>query len=88
MGVTKTDIESETMTNLNVFPNPTQNGIFNIISSTIINAQSIAVYDLSGRIVPFTLNGFANKYSINMSNSAKGIYQLKVGNTFTKISIQ
>lgn len=86
MGVT--GIENDEITSLNVYPNPVQNGIFTIESNKQIQAQSIAIFDLSGRLVPFTVNGFGNKYSINISNNAKGMYQLKVGSTFTKITVQ
>jgi hypothetical protein len=85
MGVT--GIESDVKTNFNVYPNPIQNGIFTVESDKNISPQSIAIYDLSGRMVPFTINGFGNKYSINMSNNAKGMYQLKVGNSFSKITV-
>lgn len=87
MGVTGTIQNNENIL-FNVYPNPSQNGIFSIESNKNLNVQSIAVYDISGRNVPFSLNGFGNKYSINLSNYAKGLYQLKVGNSFTKISVQ
>jgi hypothetical protein len=85
MGVT--GVENEVKTSCNVYPNPIQNGIFTVESDKNISPQSIAIYDLSGRMVPFTINGFGNKYSINMSNNAKGMYQLKVGNSFSKITV-
>jgi len=86
MGVTT--IENDVKTSFNVYPNPVQNGIFTVESNKNIQAQSIAIYDLAGRMIPFSINGFGNKYSINMSNNAKGMYQLKVGNTFRKITVQ
>ncbi len=86
MGVT--GVENETKTSFNVYPNPVQNGIFTIESNKNISPQSITIYDLSGRAVPFSVNGFGNKFNINMSNNAKGMYQIKVGNTFAKISVQ
>ncbi len=86
MGVT--GVETDVKTSFNVYPNPVQNGIFIVESNKNIQAQSIAIYDLSGRLVPFSINGFGNRFSINMSNNAKGMYQLKVGNSFTKISVQ
>jgi hypothetical protein len=86
MGVTNAIDEAKNM--LQVYPNPTQNGIFTLESANTIAPQTISIYDLSGRSVPFALNGFGNKYSINMNNSAKGMYQLKVGNSFTKITVQ
>lgn len=86
MGVT--NLGTELKTSYNIYPNPAQNGIFTIESNKNIMAQNIAIYDLSGRVVPFTLNGFGNKYSINMSGNAKGMYQIRVGNTFSKITIQ
>ena len=86
MGVT--GVETDVKTSFNVYPNPAQNGIFTIESNKNIQAQSIAIYDLAGRMVPFSINGFGSKYSINMSNNAKGMYQLKVGNSFSKISVQ
>lgn len=86
MGVTNTIQES--VSQLKVYPNPSQNGIFTVESDKNMNAQSIAVYDLAGRLVPFSINGFGNRYSINMVNNAKGMYQLKVGNTFAKITVQ
>lgn len=86
MGVT--GVENETKTSISVFPNPIQNGIFTIESNKNIQAQAIAIYDLAGRAVPFSIHGFGNKFNINMSNNAKGMYQIKVGNTFAKISVQ
>jgi len=86
MGLTK--ITQEMQTNFNVYPNPSENGIFTIESNKNINAQTVAIYDFAGRIVPFTINGFGNKYSINMIGNAKGMYQLKVGNAFSKITVQ
>jgi hypothetical protein len=86
MGVT--DVETDVKPNFNVYPNPVQNGIFTVESNKNIQAQSIAIYDLAGRMVPFSINGFGNRYSINMSNNSKGMYQLKVGNSFSKITIQ
>lgn len=87
MGVTNAAEINEKI-NLNVYPNPTQNGQFTIESDKNINAQSIAIYDVAGRLIPFSINGFNNRYSINMSGNAKGMYQLKVGNSFKKITIQ
>jgi len=86
MGVTS--VENETKTSFNVFPNPIQNGIFTIESNNNISPQSVVIYDLSGRTVPFSMHGFGNKFNINMNNNAKGMYQIKVGNTFAKISVQ
>ena len=86
MGVT--GVDTDVKTSFNVYPNPAQNGIFTIESNKNIQAQSIAIYDLAGRMVPFSINGFGSKYSINMSNNVKGMYQLKVGNSFAKISVQ
>lgn len=86
MGVTS--VETDVKTSFNVYPNPVQNGIFTIESNKNISPQSITIYDLSGRAVPFSVNGFGNKFNINMSNNAKGMYQIKVGNTFAKISVQ
>ena len=86
MGVT--NVETDVKTSFNVYPNPVQNGIFTIESNKNIQAQAIAIYDLAGRMVPFSINGFGSKYSINMSNNAKGMYQLKVGSSFAKITVQ
>lgn len=87
MGVTGS-IENNETNLFSIFPNPSSNGIFTIESNKKLNPQSIAVYDLSGRIVPFSINGFGNKFSINLSNNAKGLYHVKVGNAFTKVSVQ
>jgi hypothetical protein len=83
MGVTALESQKEIL--LNIYPNPIQNGIFTVESNQPINAQTTAIYDLSGRLVPFSMNGYGNRYSINMSGNAKGMYQLKVGNNYTKI---
>ena len=62
---------------INVFPNPSINGVFHIKKEA---AENWEVYTIEGRKV---LSGQQNQ--INISSFSKGIYILTMGNTFAKL---
>ena len=72
------------ISNLNVYPNPVNNGIINVSSSNLENNSKVVVniYNVEGRLVynnDKTING--NKFQVDISSSLKGgIYYLKVSN--------
>lgn len=71
-----------------LFPNPSFDGSFNIKTDKSVNPQDISVFDVSGRLVPHTISGYAGNYFISLNTFTKGLYHVKVGNTMSKISLQ
>jgi hypothetical protein len=88
MGLTSNSTSLAVTNSVNVFPNPAPNGIFNIESDETLNMQSIELFDLSGRSVPFSFSGIGNRMTLRLVNPAKGLYHLKVGNLYKKISVE
>jgi hypothetical protein len=88
MGVTNNPSIAAVTSTVSVYPNPSQNGIFNIESDETFNMQSVEIFDLSGRSVPFSFSGIGNRMTLRLINPAKGFYQLKVGNLYKKISVE
>ncbi|MGB5419388.1 InlB B-repeat-containing protein [Algibacter sp.] len=70
-------VAEHSINKLNVFPNPSNNGVFNIKTQTPDNWE---VYTITGRKV---LSGHGNK--VNISSFSKGIYILKMEKSFAKL---
>ncbi|MFS4482745.1 InlB B-repeat-containing protein [Hyunsoonleella sp. 2307UL5-6] len=66
------------LNNIQVFPNPSSNGVFHIKIQT---PQSWEVYAIDGRKV---LSGKGRK--VNIASFSKGMYILRMGNSFAKLS--
>lgn len=70
-----------------LYPNPSQNGIFNLKSSNDFSEVNIIVADLTGQIV---LNKTYNKsgahISVDLSRQPSGIYIINLSTNGTKIS--
>ncbi len=62
---------------ISVFPNPSSSGVFDIKTQT---PQNWEVYTITGRKV---LSGKGNK--VNISSFSKGMYILRMGNSFAKL---
>jgi PKD repeat protein len=66
-----------------IYPNPTYDNITILFEyPTWIN---IGLYDFSGRLISESDSNYSSKITLLMNHLSKGIYYLKVGNTFTKV---
>ncbi|MFN5712033.1 MAG: choice-of-anchor L domain-containing protein [Bacteroidota bacterium] len=88
MGVTNNAAMADLSSLVSVFPNPAQDGIFTIESDETLNMQSVEIFDLSGRSVPFSFSGIGNRMTLRLINPAKGFYHLKIGSLYKKISVE
>ena len=81
--VNTTDFSEKIISNLSVFPNPT-NDIINVELENYNGEISLDLYDLSGKLLHST-----NKKSIDIQEYTKGIYILKVayGDRVQKVKI-
>ena len=81
LGIKTVKLETLNKDGLTVYPNPVVGGILNISNTTLKGAQSINIYDLSGKEVlqdqVIFSNGFA-EFKINIK-LAKGTYLLNIG---------
>ncbi len=69
--------ENYKINKLNVYPNPSSNGIFNIEIENAKKFEQIIVYDIySNEILSKTNTG--NKFSLNLSNNPKGVYFVNI----------
>ena len=69
-----------------IYPNPS-NGSFTVKFSNIDKDAKVSVFDVHGRLVYNSILGSQLEHQINLSNTAKGIYFVKVsqnGNSQTK----
>ena len=62
----------------NVFPSPSNNGMFTIRRNEASTATHVEVYDAQGRLVlsPLTFNAGATSMSIDLSEQANGVYSV------------
>ena len=77
-------IQSKEMVNLNVYPNPAKN-VVNIQSDKLIN--NVILFKITGEILG-QYKPKNSQYQIDLSNIGKGLYILKIDNTFKKIIIE
>lgn len=77
-------LEDVTKSNLSIFPNPSETGVFNIISSQALSGEAIVVLNALGQqVAVYSFNG--TEKTIDLSQEAKGIYLLKVGTQSFKL---
>jgi hypothetical protein len=75
--VTVTGIATEPTDNsISVFPNPTKNGWQLTVSNELIGSTA-EVYDATGRLI-FKATVESEQSTINISNAANGVYQLRI----------
>ena len=87
--VLPSSISENVLSNINIYPNPSNNGVFMINSFGLLNEDG-AVYSVQGKLVRnFEIN--SNRQSINLSSLPKGVYFIKFSSTnsstFKKIII-
>jgi hypothetical protein len=63
--------------NLKVFPNPSNNGFFNIVTEDAYEIESIIVYDIFSNEVFRKVNS-SNRFVLDLSNNSKGFYFVNV----------
>jgi hypothetical protein len=81
-----TKLNEKTLTSgLSIYPNPS-NGIFNLLSETILNKLDIVVVNLLGQTVISETANHTNQIIIDLGKASKGIYYAKVtSNEGTKL---
>ena len=86
--INTTGIIESTKSQLKVYPNPS-NGNFTMVTD-VKDGEVLYVYDMSGRLVHKEVvnKNYGNTQDIYLPNLVIGIYNLKVGNLKTKLSIQ
>ncbi|HNS42028.1 MAG TPA: T9SS type A sorting domain-containing protein, partial [Taishania sp.] len=68
---------------LNVYPNPSETGVFNL--SNVPTNATIEVLSLTGNVI-YTATASSNQHAVNLTNEANGVYILQVnGSNHTKI---
>ena len=87
--------ELSTLTNINVYPNPSQGGVFElVIGNVTINKLRVNVLDFTGRIIYSSEEAPKGEFrkTLDLSSFSKGIYSLKVesdnGTEIRKLIIQ
>ncbi|TKG94594.1 T9SS type A sorting domain-containing protein [Puteibacter caeruleilacunae] len=60
-----------------IYPNPS-NGIFNVALSNLINAQTVKIIDISGRIIYSRELSGEEDIQIDLTNKPSGIYLVKI----------
>ncbi|MBG6131790.1 hypothetical protein IWQ47_003468 [Aquimarina sp. EL_43] len=64
---------------MNIYPNPSSSGVFNINTLGLEGAKKIQVYDISGKyIIEKTLE--ANQSKLDLSSYSRGLYFVKISN--------
>ncbi len=70
--------------NINVFPNPSSNGFFNVFD--VLNSNTFLNYKVINAIGTVVLQGeFTNTVQINLNNLAHGIYQIIIYNAYNTV---
>lgn len=72
-----TSVNTVTIDQINVYPNPSANGIFNISIKNVSNDAQIALYDLTGKQI-LKLDTVTEHNKIDLSNAPTGNYIVKV----------
>jgi|GEM_PF-3140040 len=72
-------INNTVVTEIDLFPNP-NNGIFTLVFNNYVESCEVDVYDVLGKIIYRRIMRNDNKFIINISNCAKGVYLVKVSN--------
>ncbi|OEK09494.1 hypothetical protein A8C32_12340 [Flavivirga aquatica] len=85
--LTNLDVKPFGITNLSVFPNPSEGGVFNIkLSSALSSVINISVFDLRGRIIyeqTYQDTGEFNE-KITLNGIKSGMYILKINDGIKK----
>jgi len=76
-------IEENLLTNTQVYPNPST-GIFNIKTESLAEATPFTITDLSGKLIK-TGKLESTETTIDLSNTANGLYFLNAGGTSVKL---
>ncbi|WP_106794463.1 T9SS type A sorting domain-containing protein [Aquimarina sp. Aq78] len=64
---------------MNIYPNPSSSGVFNVNTLGLEGAKKIQVYDISGKyIIEKTLE--ANQSKLDLSSYSRGLYFVKISN--------
>ena len=84
-------LEDHNQVSFNVYPNPSNNGIFNInLTSKLSKNTSIIVRDILGKTIynkNIKVNG-QTKETISLTDFSKGIYFLSINNKTTKLIVK
>lgn len=89
--VTPERLEAETENSENaggsmvVFPNPSPDGVFNLLMPEEASGARLIIHDVTGKII-FSADDVSGKYSLNLTDRACGVYFMTAelnGNRFT-----
>lgn len=84
--VLPSSVAENPVSGFSIFPNPVADGMLNIVSAE--NLESVAVYDVSGRLVFQQNDGLKNVLKVDLSQIRSGFYLLKAvagRNVYTEI---
>ncbi|MFY0604347.1 MAG: VCBS repeat-containing protein [Flavobacteriaceae bacterium] len=71
----------------NIFPNPSNNGMFNIYFNKDISDVNVEIFDFSGRLI-YSKKGLQKNDVLDLENYARGVYIAKITTATTTSTIK